>query len=138
MLAGPGRDACRRRNTPRLKLAHCPVARTCTTHRVHLVARLRMGAQGRAMTDDERDECLDRIERMLTLLVEQQTVKDFYEIDDFAKLASRAPFTVREWARLGRIRARSAVRPRRSAAWVVSHQELQRYQREGLLPEKRA
>jgi hypothetical protein len=86
----------------------------------------------------ELDQRLDRIERMLATLVERQTVRDFYEIDQFAKLVGRAPFTVREWARLGRIRAEKR-RSGRGAfpAWVVSHQELLRYQREGLLPQKR-
>jgi hypothetical protein len=91
------------------------------------------------MTDEELDGRLDRIERMLAVLVERQTVKDFYEIDEFAKLAGKAPFTVREWARLGRIRAEKRRSGRgASAAWVISHQEWLRYQREGLLPEKRA
>jgi hypothetical protein len=91
------------------------------------------------MTDDERDERLIRIERMLSVLVERQTLKDFYEADEFAKLAGKAPFTVREWARLGRIRAEKR-RSGRGAfgSWVISHAEWLRYQREGLLPEKRA
>ena len=66
-------------------------------------------------------------------------MKDYYEIDEFAKLAGKANFTVREWARLGRIRAEKRRSGRgRFAAWVISHQEWLRYQREGLLPEKRA
>jgi hypothetical protein len=94
--------------------------------------------KARVMTDLELDERLVRIERMLSVLVDRQTVKDFYEIDEFAKLAGKAPFTCREWARLGRIRAEK----RRSGrgpfpAWVISHSEWMRYQREGLLPEKR-
>lgn len=43
------------------------------------------------MTIDER---LEKIEAMLTVLVERQTVKDFYEIDEFAKLVGKAAFTV--------------------------------------------
>jgi hypothetical protein len=90
------------------------------------------------MTDAERDEQLIRIEQLLTVLVERERIKDFYEIDEFAKLAGKAAFTVREWARLGRVNAekrRSGRGPH--AAWVISHQELLRYQREGLLPERR-
>jgi hypothetical protein len=91
------------------------------------------------MTDDYLDQRLERIERMLTALVERQTIKDYYEVEEFAKLVGKAPFTVREWARLGRIRAEKRRSGRgASTAWVVSHDEWVRYQREGLLPEKRA
>jgi hypothetical protein len=90
------------------------------------------------MTDGERDERLERIEQMLKLLVERQAVKDYYEIDEFAKLTGKAPFTVREWARHGRIHAQKRTSGRGpTAAWVVSHTEWQRYQREGLLPDPR-
>lgn len=78
---------------------------------------------------------LDRIEAMLAALVERQTVKDFYEIDEFARLVGKRPFTVREWARLGRIKAtkrRSGRGPH--CTWAISHGELLRYQRHGLLP----
>ncbi len=91
------------------------------------------------MTADELDARLARMEQLLAVLVQRQQIKDYYEIDEFAELVGKAPFTVREWARLGRIRAekrRSGRGP--SAAWVISHQEWLRYQREGLLPEKRA
>jgi hypothetical protein len=62
--------------------------------------------------------------------------KKFYTTVEFAQLVGKREFTVREWARLGRIRAQN----RRSgrgpfAAWVVSHEELLRYQRDGLLPD---
>lgn len=80
-------------------------------------------------------ERLDRIEAALAVLVERQMVKDFYEIEEFAKFVGKAPFTCREWARLGRIRAEKKNSGRGPhARWVVSHQELLRYQREGLLP----
>lgn len=85
---------------------------------------------------------LDRIEGtlaafqdMLAALLERQTVKEFYEIDEFAKIVGKAPFTVREWARLGRIKATKRRSGRGAfAAWVVSHTELLRYQQDGLLP----
>jgi hypothetical protein len=86
------------------------------------------------MTDEERDERLLRMEQMLSVLVERERVKDFYEIDEFAKLVDKAPFTVREWARLGRIRAEKRQSGRGAhPAWVISHAELLRYQRNGLL-----
>lgn len=78
---------------------------------------------------------LERIEGMLTALLERQTAKEFYEIDEFAKIVGKAPFTCREWARLGRIKASKRNSGRGAfAAWVVSHAELQRYQKDGLLP----
>ncbi len=84
------------------------------------------------------EQRLDRIESLLTSLVERQSVKDFYEVDEFARLVGKAPFTVREWARLGRIRAEKRMSGRGAfASWVVSHDEWLRYQREGLLPQLR-
>jgi hypothetical protein len=80
-------------------------------------------------------ERLDRIEAAITELVRQRTVKEFYEIEEFARLVAKAPFTCREWARLGRINAQKKHSGRGPhPGWVVSHEELLRYQREGLLP----
>jgi hypothetical protein len=81
------------------------------------------------------EERLDRIETMLGALLERETVKDWYSTEEFARLVGKAEFTVREWARLGRIHAdkrRSGRGPHQ--AWVVAHVELLRYRREGLLP----
>jgi hypothetical protein len=87
------------------------------------------------MTVDER---LEKIEAMLVVLVERQTVKDFYEIEEFAKLVGKSCFTAREWCRLGRIRGEKKLSGRGAyASWVVPHAELLRYQREGLLPYRR-
>jgi hypothetical protein len=92
-----------------------------------------------AMTDEERDERLDRMEQLLSVLVERQLVKDFYQIDEFAKLVDKRPFTVREWARLGRIRAEKRQSGRGAhPAWVISHAELLRYQRNGLLAQTKS
>jgi hypothetical protein len=81
------------------------------------------------------EERLERIESMLVRLVERQSVKDWYTTEELARLLGRAEFTVREWCRLGRINAEKR-RSGRGAipAWVISHQELLRYQRHGLLP----
>ncbi len=84
------------------------------------------------------DERLDKIESMLAILVAQQTIKEFYEVEEFARLARKACFTVREWARLGRINGQKRGSGRGAhAAWVFSHAELLRYQRDGLLPLRR-
>jgi len=81
------------------------------------------------------EDRLDRIERLLTCLVERQTMRDWYSTDQFAQIVGKAEFTVREWCRQGRIHAEKR-RSGRGAhpAWVISHEELQRFQREGLLP----
>ena len=84
------------------------------------------------------DEKLERIEALLLVLVGRQTIKDFYEIEEFAKLVGKSCFTCREWSRLGRIRAEKKLSGRGAwCRWVVPHAELLRYQREGLLPCRR-
>jgi hypothetical protein len=80
------------------------------------------------------DERLDRIEGLLAALVQRQAVKDWYTTEEFARLVGKADFTVREWCRHGRVRAEKRMSGRGAfPAWVVSHAELLRYQREGLL-----
>ena len=84
------------------------------------------------MTLEER---LERIEAMLTALVERQKVREWYTTDQFAQLVGRAEFTVRTWCRTGRVRAQKQHSGRGAfAAWCISHQELLRFQRDGLLP----
>ena len=89
--------------------------------------------------DIELTTRLDRIEGMLATLLERQVVKDWYSTEESARILGKAEFTVREWCRLGRIRAEKR-RSGRGAhpAWVISHQELMRYQKEGLMPMARA
>ena len=84
------------------------------------------------MTIDER---LERIEAILSTLVERQTVRYWYSTEQFAQLAGKSEFTIREYCRLGRLKAEKR-RSGRGAhpAWVISHAEWQRFQREGLLP----
>ncbi|HWB11273.1 MAG TPA: hypothetical protein VG826_18735 [Pirellulales bacterium] len=77
----------------------------------------------------------DRIEAMLVALVERETAHKWYSTGQFAKTVGLAEFTVREHCRLGRLNAekrRSGRGPH--CTWVLSHQELQRYQQHGLLP----
>jgi len=85
------------------------------------------------------EQRLENIEAMLAVLVERQQTRDWYTTEQLARLVGKAEFTVREWARLGRIQAKKRMSGRGAfASWVVSHQELLRFQREGLLPGKRA
>jgi len=84
------------------------------------------------------EEKLDEIKNLLVVLVERQQIKDFYEVEQFARIVGKAPFTCREWCRLGRIKAGKRISGRGAyPAWVISHEELMRYQREGLLPLRR-
>ena len=86
------------------------------------------------MTTDER---LERIEELLVALVKQRQVKDYYSINEVAKLLGKAAFTCREWARTGRIAAERKRGRGEFGEWRVSHQELMRIQNEGLLPDPR-
>jgi hypothetical protein len=78
---------------------------------------------------------LDRIEAALAVLLDRETIKEWYTTEEFARVLGRAEFTVREWCRLGRINAEKRASGRgKFCAWVISHEELRRYRREGLRP----
>ena len=82
------------------------------------------------MTIEER---LAKIEAKLDELAERQQ-REWYSIEDFARVVGRSVFTCREWCRLGRITGSKKGSGRGAhAAWVISHAELRRYQRDGLL-----
>ena len=84
------------------------------------------------MTLDDR---LERIEHLLSSLLDREAVKSWYSVDELASVVGRSEFTCREWCRLGRVAAQKRPSGRGShASWVISHSELQRYQRDGLLP----
>ena len=81
------------------------------------------------------EEQLAELRSLVLSLVDREPVKEWYDIDEFARLVGKASFTVREWARLGRIRAMKRKSGRGAyASWVVAHAELLRYQKEGLAP----
>lgn len=76
-----------------------------------------------------------RLAELQDLVVEQRTVRDAYGTAEVARLLGKAEFTVREWCRLGRIRAEKRPCGRgRSREWMISHAELTRLRSEGLLP----
>jgi hypothetical protein len=78
---------------------------------------------------------LERLEAMLVILVEGQAVKEWYTTAEVARALGKAEFNVREWCRLGRVRAEKRRCGRgASQEWIVSHQELTRVRNEGLLP----
>jgi hypothetical protein len=84
-------------------------------------------------------ERLVRIEAALSWIYHQQSltaVKEYYTTAEFASLVGRAEYTCREWARTGRIRAQKRYDGHgRHKSWVISHEELVRFRREGLRPE---
>ena len=81
---------------------------------------------------------LERLEAMLVVLVKRETVKDWYTTQEFARIVGKAEYTIREHSRRGRLRAEKQQSGRGAyPQWVLSHTELLRYQREGLLPIQR-
>jgi hypothetical protein len=87
---------------------------------------------------DGIEDRLARIEAMLQQLVERQAVQEFYTPEEFARLVGREAFTVRGYCRLGRIHALKKSSGRgKHPSWVIPHEELLRFQREGLLPDRR-
>jgi hypothetical protein len=81
------------------------------------------------------EERLEKIENLLTALVERQQVREWYSTQEFAQAVGKAEFTIREYCRLGRLRAEKRHSGRGAyPQWVLSHAELERYRRNGLLP----
>jgi hypothetical protein len=84
------------------------------------------------MTFEER---LERIEAMLVVLTQRQDVSEWYTTQEFAQTVGKAEFTVREYCRLGRLKAEKRQSGRGAhQQWVLSHSEMERYRRHGLLP----
>jgi len=72
------------------------------------------------------------------VLVERQQVREWYSVEELSRILGRAEFTVREWCRHGRISAEKKESGGGAyPSWAIAHEELLRYQREGLLPLQR-
>jgi hypothetical protein len=112
--------------------------RRLQVHLHFLMDQSTQGADSKGIVMDQSPNILDRLQRieeLLHQLVERETAKEWYTTEEIAKKLDRAEFTVREWCRLGRIDAEKRQSGRgKYQAWVVSHDELERYQRDGLLP----
>jgi hypothetical protein len=83
--------------------------------------------------------CQNEIRDMLVELRERlalpTSTKEAYSPAEAAKLLGRRPYTVREWCRLGRIKAKKRPCGRGAAtSWEISHGEIERIQNHGLLP----
>lgn len=84
-------------------------------------------------------ERLDRIEAMLAVLVERQQGREWYTTREFAQAVGKTEFTIREYCRLGRLKADKRQSGRGAyPQWVLSHAELERYLKNGLLAARRA
>lgn len=82
---------------------------------------------------------LERIEESLRLLLKERVGQQFYSTSDAAKILGKAEFTVREWCRNRRVRAQKRRCGRgRSTEWMISRDELDRIQSEGLLARNQA
>lgn len=80
---------------------------------------------------------LERIEIQLVALVDEKRVQEWYDTKTVADMLDRSSYSVREWCRLGRVRATKRACGRGSAKeWMISHDELQRIRSEGLLSRK--
>ncbi|QDT43502.1 hypothetical protein Pan241w_36030 [Gimesia alba] len=78
---------------------------------------------------------LEKIEASLKLLVGQQQIQEWYDTKTVAEILERSAYSVREWCRLGRVRAEKRRCGRgTSKEWMISHSELERIKAEGLLP----
>ena len=96
------------------------------------------GVQVMKIDEVEFSVILDKLDALavaVRTLAEHRSVQDWYTTAEVAERCGKAEFTVREWCRLRRIHAEKRNSGRGPhAAWVISHQELLRLQREGLLP----
>jgi hypothetical protein len=88
---------------------------------------------------NEIEERLEKIEAMLVVLVQRQQVREWYTTQEFGQSVGKAEFTIREYCRLGRLRAEKRQSGRGAyPQWVISHAELERYRRNGLLTIERS
>lgn len=92
--------------------------------------------------DSQLREIIMRQERLELMLSELHAsvaapalIKSHYTTAEAAELLHRKPFTVRQWARLGRIDAEKTHSGRGiDPEWRISKEEIVRIQNEGLLP----
>lgn len=83
------------------------------------------------------ETALSAFQATLAALLERNAVRQWYTTDEFARAVGLSELTVREHCRLGRLSAEKRQSGRGAhCAWALSHQELQRYQRQGLLPRR--
>ncbi len=79
---------------------------------------------------------LDELKRLVHQLAQPPITKEWYTIPEIAALIHKSAYTVREWCRHGRVKARKKPCGGRgvSGEWLIGHEELKRLLNEGLLP----
>ena len=78
---------------------------------------------------------LDQIEMQLNRLVDMKAIQEWYDTKTAADILDRSAYSVREWCRLGRVKAEKRACGRGAAKeWMISNEELQRIKEQGLLP----
>jgi|GEM_PF-876780 len=75
----------------------------------------------------------DDARRLEARLQQAVTERMSYTTQEFGKIVGRSPFTVREWCRRGRIRAKKMLKAGSGAQFAISKAELLRYMQKGLL-----
>lgn len=89
---------------------------------------------------EETEDRLAKIEAMLSKVLERlegpaSSGRVNYSVEEAATILGKAPYTVREWCRLGRINAVKRGEARgRAVLWGVPADELGRLKDQGLLP----
>ena len=80
-------------------------------------------------------EKLNKIESQLSDLIEERATQEWYDTKSVAEILGRSAYSVREWCRLGRVKAQKRSCGRGTAKeWMISNEELERIKAEGLLP----
>lgn len=74
---------------------------------------------------------VESLARKVDALLVGRVEKEWYSTEEVALLVRRAPWTVREWCRHGRVRAKKLAG---SDKWSIGREELRRLQSEGLRP----
>jgi len=84
---------------------------------------------------EQQDATTATLTELRDFVVTQRTIKDWYSPVEVAEILGKKPYTVREWCRLQRVKARKRPTGRGDAdEWEISHDELERIKNHGLLP----
>jgi len=85
--------------------------------------------------EDGQKQISDRLGEISEQSAKAQPARESYSSTEAAKLLGKRPFTVREWCRLGRIKAKKRACGQGDAtAWEISQSEIERVRNHGLLP----
>jgi hypothetical protein len=80
-------------------------------------------------------EEMKRMNGVLEELLKRQTIKEYYDTEEFADLTGLKPKTVRDYLNEGRLKGqKKQCGHGRSKQWAIPHEELLRFEREGRLP----